>query len=117
MTYHLKVHAVTRCEDGGPDDTCYYDPDRLDFTVDFARMWVNKDKFLAEASDLLQFVPRQIVELPKLACQVGLVKYDKCAYFLNLPGSPYDHLSQFPRCFWRGAHEALRSIIGLWLRS
>ena len=101
LTFTLKVHAVKRF--------CHL-PERLDFVVDFERTWIDREKFLLDASDLSQFVPRQIKRLPKLACRIGMLKYDKCAYFLSIPRSPYAHLAEFARCSWRGARHFLECL-------
>ena len=100
-TYHLKVFAVCSYGEEAHEDTLDWDPCKLDLTVSFEKVWTDRETFLEQASDLLQFVPRQILRLPKLSCSVFAVKYDKCAYFVNLPGSPYEHLKVFPET--RGA--------------
>ena len=56
------------------------------------RTWCDKDTFLKEASNLLEFCPRQIKRLPKLSCSLGLVRFDNHMHIVNL--------RQHGRGFW-----------------
>ena len=112
LSYQLKVFATYSNDDEEHEDTLDWDPCKLDLTVNFEKLWTDRETFLTEASDLLQFAPRQITRLPKLACTVFAVKYDKCAYFVTLPGSWYEYLTVFPEV--RGADSLLEKLCLEW---
>lgn len=90
LEYKLGVYSE-ETEDGDGD------AQRDDWTIGctIEKTWVDKELFLKEASDLLAFCPRQITQLPKLACSVGLVRLDKYIDIVNLHGGAYWYLHNF----------------------
>ena len=113
FTYNLKVFAVYCLDPSYPDDPDReddpdWDPCKTDLTVDVEQSWTTREQFLEAASDLLQFLPRQITRLPKLSCSLFACKYDKQYSFVTLPGSWYEHISCFPEV--RGVGSLLSQV-------
>ena len=103
--YKLGVYSEQRVDyeddiDGQRDDW------GLGSTVE--KTWYDREEFLREASNLLDFCPRQIKRLPRLACHVGLVRFDKYIDIVNLRGRPFWYLHHFSDN--AGVNSLLRNI-------
>ena len=80
--------------------------DHLAIVVD--RTWSDREEFLEAAGNLLQFLPRQIKELPKLACSLHILRYDKYIEIANLRGTELSCLQNFSDP--RGAEHLLKTV-------
>ena len=86
LIYKLSVYATNSAGDHEGDRNHWR-------TFEMEHTWICREKFLEEASDLLQYVPRQIHSLGKLECAIVSVKYDRAQHFIGLPGSVWDYLT------------------------
>ena len=91
--YQLGVYSEQRADHDDEDGEGQRDAGALGCT--FEKTWYDREEFLRDASNLLEFCPRQIKRLPRLACSVGMVRFDKFIDIVNLHGRPFWYLHNF----------------------
>jgi hypothetical protein len=89
FTYKLGVYSEKAWDATGDEEE---QQDDFAHASNVTRTWCDKDTFLKEASNLLEFCPRQIKRLPKLSCSLGLLRFDNHMHTVNL--------RQHGRGFW-----------------